>query len=157
MNIEIKKITNIDDSNLKIMTEWMYNWWGKEEGHTQDAIKCFLIHHMEENRIPQTYGCFHEGKIIGMYQFSYDDLTIRPDIYPWLCNVYVDEKYRGMGISRKMLETVLINAKKTIKEKELYLYTKHIGLYEKFGWEFIEEIDTYNKNPRIQRLYKISW
>ena len=50
----------------------------------------------------------------------------------------------------------------TVKEKakdigltELYLYTKHIGLYEKFGWEFKEEVRTFNADSPIERLYKL--
>jgi len=31
----------------------------------------------------------------------------------------------------------------------------NIGLYEKFGWNYVSEIDTYSKEPRIQRLYRL--
>ena len=36
----------------------------------------------------------------------------------------------------------------------VYLYTSHQGLYEKFGWTFVEEVDTFLK-PRMQRLYRL--
>lgn len=90
-----------------------------------------------------------------MYQLSYtDDLDSRPDIYPWLVNVYVDEKYRGQNICRKLMETVNDNARKN-NIKELFLYTKHIGLYEKFGWQFVEEVKTFRKDSPIERLYRL--
>ncbi len=38
-----------------------------------------------------------DDNIIGMFQFTYEDLSVRPDIYPWLANVYIDEKYSKMG------------------------------------------------------------
>lgn len=44
---------------------------------------------------------------------------------------------------------------KNINSNELWLYTKHVKLYEKFGWRYISDIDTYNKEQRIQRLYKL--
>lgn len=34
-NIEIKQITKLDDNALNTVTEWMYNWWGKEDGYLQ--------------------------------------------------------------------------------------------------------------------------
>lgn len=34
----------------------------------------------------------------------------------------------------------------------LYLYTTHVGLYEKYGWKFIGNIETH-LDPHIQRLY----
>lgn len=96
-----------------------------------------------------------EIKLFGMYQFTYEDLFVRPDIYPWLANVYVDEEYRGSGVCRKMLESVKENAKQNTEFDELWLYTKHIDLYDKFGWEYVGNIDICVEEQRMQRLYKL--
>ena len=61
-----------------------------------------------------------------------------------------------MGYGRKMLESIKSIAQKNTDFEELFLYTKHVGLYEKFGWEFICEIDTYKEESRIERLYKLN-
>ena len=76
-----------------------------------------------------------------MYQFTYEDLFVRPDIYPWLANVYVDEQYRNTGICRKLMESVKENALNNINSNELYLYTKHIN--------------TCIEEQRSQKLYKL--
>ena len=55
-----------------------------------------------------------------MYQFAYEDISIRPDIYPRLANVYIDEKYRNKGLCRKAMETVKENAKKNLDFNEIY-------------------------------------
>ena len=154
-NLEFRQITQIDSENLDIMTKWMYNWWGKEEGYTFEVVKCYMKHTFQKDRLPKTYGLFDNGRIIRMFQFIYEDLEIRPDIYPWLANLYVDEEYRNKGMARILIQKVNEVAKTTLEFKELYLYTKHIGLYEKFGWNYISELDTYTKQPRIQRLYKL--
>lgn len=154
-DIKIRKLTQIDDKNLNKMTEWMYEWWGKSEAYTFEEIKNFMKHSMQEVRLPQTYGAFIGDSIVGMYQFSYEDLFVRPDIYPWLANVYVDAQYRNQGICKKMMESVTENAIKNTKFDELWLYTKHINLYEKFNWKYIDNIDTCMKEDRIQRLYKL--
>ncbi|MCI8778817.1 MAG: GNAT family N-acetyltransferase [Bacilli bacterium] len=133
----------------------MYNWWGKDKGYSFDGIKCFMTHNMQENKLPQTYGLFLDNKIIGMYQFRYDDLDVRPNIYPWLANVYIDENYRKQGYGKILLESVMRNVKNIRNFKEIYLFTKHINLFEKFGLEFAELIDTYSDIDRIQRLYKL--
>ena len=156
-NLEFRQIIEIDKQNLDIMTNWMYNWWGKEDGYTFDSVKCFLEHSFLKDRLPKTFGLFHKGRIIGMFQFTYEDLEVRPDIYPWLANLYVDEEYRSKGIGRILLERVNEVAKTSLNFNELYLFTKHIGLYEKFGWDYISDLDTYTKNPRIQRLYKLKF
>jgi len=155
-NLEFRQIIEIDNNNLDIMTNWMYKWWGQEDGYTFDGVKCFLEHSFQKDRLPKTYGLFHNGRIIGMFQFTYEDLEVRPDIYPWLANLYVDEEYRNKGIARVLLEKVKEIAKLSINFDEIYLYTEHIGLYEKFNWQYVSELDTYIKNPRIQRLYKLT-
>lgn len=33
--------------------------------------------------------------------------------------------------------------------------TKHINLYDKFGWEYVGNIDTCIEEQRSQRLYKL--
>ncbi|MBR3889453.1 GNAT family N-acetyltransferase [bacterium] len=154
-NLEFRQIIEIDSDNLDIMTNWMYKWWGQEDGYTFDGVKCFLEHSFQKDRLPKTYGLFHNERIIGMFQFTYEDLEVRPDIYPWLANLYVDEEYRNKGVARILLEKVNEIAKTSVSFDELYLFTKHIGLYEKFGWNYISELDTHTKNPRIQRLYKL--
>jgi N-acetylglutamate synthase-like GNAT family acetyltransferase len=83
------------------------------------------------------------------------DLDSRPDIYPWLANLFVDEDYRLQGVATGLINQA-INQSKKIGLKELYLYTKYTNLYEKFGFEFVEEVETFKKDSPIERLYKIN-
>ena len=155
MNIEIKKIIEIDDKILKIATDWMYNWWGIEENYSYEEVKCYMKYSFNDKKLPQTYGIFLGDKIIGMYQFTYRDLFLRPDIYPWLANLYIDQKYRGIGYGNILIESVKKNASKNLECDEIYLYTNHCGLYEKYGWKFISEVDTFEMNSKREKLYKL--
>lgn len=154
-NIEIIKLEDSNNEIFDIICKWNYNWWGKRNHNSFEEVRCNLKHSLCKNRLPQTFVALIDGKPVGMYQLSMtEDLESRPDIYPWLINVYVEEKYRGHHIGRKLLETVNENAKKA-NLKELFLYTKHRGLYEKFGWEFIEYVETFKPDSPIERLYKL--
>lgn len=156
MDIPIfKKITYANEHTMEKMTRWMYDWWGRDEGLLREAVKCFVEHSMKDDRLPQTYGLFLDGELIGMYQFVYDDLMARPDVYPWLANVYIDEDHRGRGFGRLLMENIKNTALENTAFDTLYLYTEHSGLYEKFGWEFVENIDTFIEGKRIQRLYAL--
>lgn len=152
------KIIRLENSNNKIfdkICEWNYNWWGIRNHESFEEVKCGLEHSLNTDRLPQTFVALIDNEPVGMYQLSMcEDLNSRPDIYPWLINVYVDEFYRGNHVCRELMKTVEENAKKA-GLKELYLYTKHIGLYEKFGWEFVEEVRTFRDDSPIERLYKL--
>ena len=152
------KIIRLEDSKNEIfekVVDWNYNWWGRPCGKSIEEVRCTMEHSVNTERLPQTFVALLDGVPCGMYQLSMsDDLKGRPDIYPWLINVYVDEKFRGRDICRKLMETVKEKSKNA-GLTELYLYTHHVGLYEKFGWEFAEDVKTFNEDSPIERLYKM--
>lgn len=154
------EIIRLEDSNNYIfekICEWNYNWWGVRDNISFEEVKCSMEHSLcQKDRLPQTYVALIDNKPVGMYQISMsEDLNnSRPDIYPWLINVFVDENCRGKNVYKELMNTVEKNAKK-LNLKELYLYTKHIGLYEKFGWEFAETVKTFRSDSPIERLYKL--
>lgn len=150
--VEIKQCIQPDAKELSVMTMWMYQWWGEKEGYSVEEIAHMMTHSVNSVRLPQTYTIWLEGKLVGMYQFSLHDLECRPDIYPWLCNVYIVPEARGKGI----LYDVMAHVKQYMIEKNwsaLYLFTTYKELYEKLGWQFIEEIETFLPQAHWQRLY----
>lgn len=87
-----------------------------------------------------------------MYQISMTDIDVRPDIYPWLINVFVSERFRGHGILRQIIKSLHKNMD-DLKLDTIYLFTEHENLYEKFGFEFIESFKTYIKNDTDTARY----
>ncbi|MGN0292395.1 MAG: GNAT family N-acetyltransferase [Fusicatenibacter sp.] len=154
MELEIIKVKESDQEYIRIMTDWIYNWWGEAEGYPWEEIESFCRHSASENRIPQTFLALADGKPAGMYQILMSDCKSRTDIYPWLTDVYVDETFRGQGIGKRLVESVPEKAQQ-LHQTELYLYTHLHGFYEKFGWEFVERFDPYTTPKGIQNLYRL--
>ncbi len=153
--MEVIKLTEKSGPIFEKIVSWNYEWWGEKLKKSEDAVRCYMEHSVNSEKLPQTFVALDNGEAVGMYQFCMsDDLFVRPDIYPWLANVYVDEAHRGKQIGRFLLETVAENAKKAGIET-LYLETNHIGLYEKFGWEFMELAETFEKDAEKERLYRL--
>jgi len=153
--MELIKLLDAHNTIFNKIVDWNYNWWGEKNKQSREAVECTMAHSINEERLPQTFVALIDNQPAGMYQLSMcDDLCSRPDIYPWLINVYVDEKYRGRGVCRFMMETVRENAKRA-GLNELFLYTNHTGLYEKFGWVYVEDVYTFNENSPVERLYRL--
>ena len=153
--IEIIRLEETDNPIFQQICQWNYHWWGVRDGKTMEEVCYNLAHSLQHQRLPQTFVALWNGEPAGMYQLAiFDDLDSRPDLYPWMINVYVAEAYRGKGICRAMMETVPEYAKQA-NLSELYLYTKHNGLYEKFGWEFVEEVPTFRADSPVERLYRL--
>jgi GNAT superfamily N-acetyltransferase len=111
---------------------------------------------VNRDKLPLTFGCFEHAHMVGMYQFQMGDLFVRPNLYPWLANVYVDPQYRNCGYGDAMLKSVGNMLRQHTSFRECFLYTVHVNFYEKYHWKFVSEIDTFLKNHRIQRLYQLS-
>lgn len=151
------KIIVLADKNslfLNIISDWMYEWWGKEDGWNLDKVRCYVQNCISENSVPQTIIAIKGDKIVGVCHLLMHDLDSRPDIYPWLANLFVDINYRNQGVATLLINKAVEQSKK-IGLKTLYLYTKHIDLYEKFGWVFVEKVETFKKDSPIEQLYRL--
>lgn len=151
MDIKIKQLTDEKSIYFPIICKWQKDWWGKE--HKEDRVIEFMKRCLNKDKLPVTYIALVDDEVAGMYQIDmYDNIDVRPDYYPWLLNVYVDERYRGQGIC-----TLLMNhAKETFKKfnfRRVYLHSKHINLYEKYGWKHMEDVEVFS--GKIKRIYYI--
>lgn len=50
--IKIVKVTEEDIDFIEIITDWLYNWWGKIEGYSKQAIKEYSKRAVCEKKIP---------------------------------------------------------------------------------------------------------
>lgn len=152
---EALKVVRITDGEARVLdtvSSWIYSWWGREQGFSQQQIREHYRHAVCENRPPQTFVAYIDDEPVGTFQFGMEDSYVRPELYPWIKNVYVPEELRGRGYGETMLETVGDFVSDTDIE-QLYLFTHMTGFYEKHGWRFIEEFETYKPTLGRQRLY----
>ena len=148
--IIIKKIVSPTKEILDITTRWMYEWWGVDDNYKYDDVYTYMKNSFNKEKLPQTFIMYLDDKIIGMYQITYRDLFIRPDVYPWIANVYIDSRYRKKGYGKILIDSIKEQVKDNTTLDRVFLYTDHKNLYEKYGWQLIETIDDKNK------LYKLN-
>ncbi len=70
-------------------------------------------------------------------------------LFPWIGFVYVCPVYRGHRYSGLLIDA-LCNKAKSCNYKRVYLATDHTGLYEKYGFRYMENrIDVWGEDSRI--------
>jgi GNAT superfamily N-acetyltransferase len=106
-----------------------------------DIIHGFLARsHWAANRKRETivksiehslcYGIYEDQRQIAFARLVTDYCT-----YAYLCDVFVDESYRGRGLSKWMMECIMINPD-LAELRRFTLATKDAhGLYERFGFK----------------------
>lgn len=87
---------------------------------------------------------FDDNILIGFISIFPSDGDDRKDLSPWYATMYVKKQYRGKGYSRILNYAILEEAKKR-GFKKLYLKTKLINYYEKFGAVFLENLSNGEK------------
>ena len=103
------------------------------------------------NTYPITIILLKDNELIGFYQIVEHD-NDNTSYTPWIANVYVLEEYRGLGYGRVLIESIPYFMKK-LNIKTIYLHTRHINLYEKFGFEKYQELVLGDKIKRF--IYKL--
>lgn len=74
---------------------------------------------------------------------------------PYLSTLYVVPSYRSQGLSRYLIALVEEAAQER-SYHEIYTMTKHQGLYEKYGFTFLEDIkDQFGRDMRLLRKYLV--
>ncbi|VTS12407.1 GNAT family N-acetyltransferase [Streptococcus pseudoporcinus] len=68
---------------------------------------------------------------------------------PFLSTIYVDPSHRGQGYSTKIVKALEEIAKEK-KNSIIYVVTEHIGLYEKSGYQYQNQVrDQFGRDMRL--------
>ena len=93
--VRIIRLTDAESPLFGAVCGWYEGWLGRANGESTEEIRDTMAHSLCTDRLPQTFIALLDGEPAGMYQLAIaDDLTARPDLYPWLINVYVDTRFR---------------------------------------------------------------
>ena len=143
----MKKFYKIDGNSkyFDFAVELIFSEWGDgDKKHLQNK-KEFLL--KDDNK----RHCFVlevDNKPVGTFVICNNDIKGYSQYNPNLACVCVDKKYRGLGYS-KFLMNYVDDACKELKIDTLYLKTTLKNFYEKFGWEFIDEVTINGEKEKV--------
>lgn len=89
------------------------------------------------------------NKLVSFVTFARNDCIDDRTLYPWIGFVYTFPEYRGHRYVGRLIERCEEIARKHAV-KNVYICTDHIGLYEKYGYSYLENrVDIYGGDSRI--------
>lgn len=79
------------------------------------------------------FGIYKDQEQVGFARWVTDKAT-----FAWLCDVYVEENYRGLGLSKKLMSFMIFHPDlQGLRRYQLATLDAH-GLYEQFGFSAIQ-------------------
>lgn len=115
--------------------EWSYlNPGGSLEGKTD-----YLRRNCGRSGVPSFIIAVEGADLVGSASLIAHDMDNRPELTPWLADVFVKPEYRGQGVATSLIRRIEFEAKSVVITK-LYLYTPDAaGLYRRLGWNAVDE------------------
>ncbi len=112
----------------------------QEKWASKDSLKvyedCINNCITSNSPLPQWYLLLNNDEIVGCAGLITNDFISRMDLYPWVCALYVEEKYRGNSYGSILLSEAKKDALNAGFDR-LYLCTDHIGYYEHYDFSHI--------------------
>lgn len=129
------QITDLREATdlIPIAAEWFHEKWHiPKKAYKESMVEALSA----DNNVPSWYVVLNNDyDIIAGIGVIENDFHEAKDLRPNLCALYVDERYRHMGIARSLLDNACAELGKCNIEK-VYLLTSHTEFYEKCGFDF---------------------
>lgn len=131
---------------LKKAALWFASKWGVPLEAYEESMQDALT----SSTYPEWYIALEQDEIMGGLGVIQNDFHDRKDLFPNVCAVYVEEKYRNHGLAGRLLKRVTEDMKKR-GITTLYLITDHTSFYERYGWKFY--VEAKSDDGGFSRIY----
>ncbi|AZI27178.1 N-acetyltransferase [Pedobacter sp. G11] len=116
-----KELLKVDSIHHYLSTE---SYWAKN-------ISLDTVRRSIENSL--CFGIYKDNTQIGFARWITDKAT-----FGWLCDVYIENDYRGQGLSKKLMSFMIFHPDlQGLRRYQLATLDAH-GLYEQFGFSPIQ-------------------
>lgn len=137
-NMKIEYLADHPECIPELATLHFAEWSFLNPGESLDDKKAYLKRLCSRHGVPSFIIAIEDGELVGSASLIAQDMDDRPDLTPWLADVFVKPEYRGRGIATSLIQRIESEAR-IAGIVRLYLYTPDAAkLYQKLGWRIFE-------------------
>ena len=135
---------------INTIARWHFDQWGPLTGaDSLDQYVRMLEQSAGSDSVPCVLVALAGAEPLGSASLVRCDMAIRPELTPWLAQLFVTPASRGRGVGAALVNAVARRAERC-GFKRLYLYTSGElpRYYERLGWVARERV-TYLGRERV--------
>ncbi|MBI4532153.1 MAG: GNAT family N-acetyltransferase [Candidatus Latescibacteria bacterium] len=136
---------------IRTIAQWQFDQWHDLTGFsTVEGYIAFLEQCVEGTTIPYVLVAHSDNQLLGSVNLVACDMTIRPELTPWLAQLFVSPDHRGQGIGTALVHAAI----ERMRDEEfewLYLYTSGTlpHYYERLGFTVRERVNYLGKERAV--------
>jgi len=140
---------------LPVLARWHFDQWGPLTG--ADSLQGYvaLLDRAAASRtVPSVLVAAAAGELLGSANLVASDLPLRPDLTPWLAQLFVPLARRRAGVGAALVRAILERAGQC-GYPCVYLYTSGTlpAYYGRLGWRTVERL-TYLQRERTVMVHE---
>jgi GNAT superfamily N-acetyltransferase len=127
---------------LPALARWHYDQWGPLTGASSfDDYVALLTEAAASRTVPSVLIAMADGELLGSAALVASDLPPRPELTPWLAQLFVEPTRRRDGVGAALVRAVLRRAQQCGYAR-VYLYTSGTlpEYYRRLGWRAVERL-----------------
>ena len=136
---------------IALIAQWHFKeWQALFPGRTEADFASELALCLGEAALPQSWLLLDDaGDVAGTCSLLVHDMTILPQLTPWLANIYVRADLRGQGLGQRLVRHVMAEAT-GLGIATLYLFTEdQQAFYQRLGWQLWAQRQYENQQVSI--------
>lgn len=123
-----------------IVADRVWRAWWKPKGYSLSFVEQLVQQNLKDHSIPFAIIAHNGTTFLGTASVIASDLDARPQYFPWVAAVWVDEAYRSNGIGSALVRSGAEIARNLgVDPVYLCALPHNHGFYQHLGWRLIEE------------------
>ena len=139
---------------IPLLARWHFEQWGDLTGaSTGSDYEALLSGNASTRGLPVTLIAVSHDRLLGSVNIVDCDMDVRPDLRPWLAQLYVADRERGRGIGSALVRAAVERCGK-LGFAHFYLYTSGTlpSFYERIGWTEKEMVHYKGKGRTVMEM-----
>lgn len=151
--LSIESLTSDSPWRAQIAAE-QFALWGPLTGYNSaSAYETFLERAAASASLPRVLVARLDETLLGSVNLLAQEMTIRPQLTPWLGQLFVSQDQRAKGVGARLLDAASAYVG-SLGYRQLFLFTSGTlpDYYRKRGWAEVEQVAYLGKARTVMRF-----